>query len=493
MRCFSCVGTECFNQTTHSLCDNAVQCWLSISKEGDGPEKISRGCTTSDDQLKLCSPRPFSSTSDPSARYHVICCKNADYCNNGSVSSLSSLYKDNRFVDDYGQLNNLKLSLVFGLIFFLLLLLAIFYISTRRKHRRRILASRSLSFVLDTYSGDEIIHTSSAVGNNKTKEYLEQSITSGSGYGLPKLMQRSLARQISLVEQIGKGKYGEVWRGIWNGENVAVKIFLSKDEASWNREKEIYSTVAVRHSNILTHFASDMTSQNFTTQLWLITEYHVHGSLYDYLNRHILNYNQMYKICSTIATGLNHLHTEIFGAQFVQTKPAIAHRDIKSKNILVKCNGECVLADFGLAVIYFQKTDRLNIASNPRVGTKRYMAPEILDETMNMKSFEPFKRADIYALGLVLWEICRRTSSNSITEEYKPPFYDCVGSDPSFDEMRAVVCVERRRPVILNRWLSDQILNPLVNLIKECWHQNPNVRPSSLRILKTIKKLNVHL
>lgn len=53
-------------------------------------------------------------------------------------------------------------------------------------------------------------------------------------------MQRSLARQISLVEQIGKGKYGEVWRGIWNGENVAVKIFLSKDEASWNREKEIY-------------------------------------------------------------------------------------------------------------------------------------------------------------------------------------------------------------------------------------------------------------
>lgn len=81
---------------------------------------------------------------------------------------------------------------------------------------------------------------------------------------------------------------------------------------------------------------------------------------------------------------------------------------------------------------------------------------------MNMKSFEPFKRADIYALGLVLWEICRRTSSNSITEEYKPPFYDCVGSDPSFDEMRAVVCVERRRPVILNRWLSDQVINLLI-------------------------------
>lgn len=64
----------------------------------------------------------------------------------------------------------------------------------------------------------------------------------------------------------------------------------------------------------------------------------------------------------------------------MQAKPAIAHRDIKSKNILVNQNKECVLADFGLAVTYYQKTDKLTIAPNPRVGTKRYMAPEILDE-----------------------------------------------------------------------------------------------------------------
>lgn len=69
---------------------------------------------------------------------------------------------------------------------------------------------------------------------------MDQSITSGSGYGLPLLMQRTLARQISLVELIGKGKYGEVWRGLWHSENIAVKIFLSKDEASWSRETEIY-------------------------------------------------------------------------------------------------------------------------------------------------------------------------------------------------------------------------------------------------------------
>lgn len=72
------------------------------------------------------------------------------------------------------------------------------------------------------------------------QEYLEQSLTSGSGSGLPLLIQRTLAKQISLVECIGKGRYGEVWQGVWHGEKIAVKIFFSRDEASWRRETEIY-------------------------------------------------------------------------------------------------------------------------------------------------------------------------------------------------------------------------------------------------------------
>ena len=49
----------------------------------------------------------------------------------------------------------------------------------------------------------------------------------------------------------GKGRYGEVWQGQWQGENVAVKIFSSRDEKSWFRETEIYNTVLLRHENIL--------------------------------------------------------------------------------------------------------------------------------------------------------------------------------------------------------------------------------------------------
>jgi serine/threonine protein kinase len=42
------------------------------------------------------------------------------------------------------------------------------------------------------------------------------------------------------------------------------------------------------------------------------------------------------------------------------------------------------------------------------VGTKRYLAPEVLDDSINTSDFESFKCADVYALGLVFWEICTR-------------------------------------------------------------------------------------
>lgn len=64
-------------------------------------------------------------------------------------------------------------------------------------------------------------------------------------------VQRTIAKQIQMVRQVGKGRYGEVWMGKWRGEKVAVKVFFTTEEASWFRETEIYQTVLMRHENIL--------------------------------------------------------------------------------------------------------------------------------------------------------------------------------------------------------------------------------------------------
>ncbi|KFQ48535.1 Serine/threonine-protein kinase receptor R3, partial [Nestor notabilis] len=297
-------------------------------------------------------------------------------------------------------------------------------------------------------------------------DLLSDDCTTGSGSGLPFLVQRTVARQITLVECVGKGRYGEVWRGVWHGESVAVKIFSSRDEQSWFRETEIYNTVLLRHDNILGFIASDMTSRNSSTQLWLITHYHENGSLYDYLQRTALDAETCLGLASSIICGLVHLHVEIFGTQ---GKPAIAHRDLKSRNILVKSNRQCCIADLGLAVMHSQGSDYLDIGNNPRVGTKRYMAPEVLSEQIRTDCFESYKKTDIWAYGLVLWEIPRRTVVNGIVEEYRPPFFDAVPSDPSFEDMKKVVCIDQQTPVVPNRLFSDPVLSALAKIMKECW------------------------
>jgi len=115
----------------------------------------------------------------------------------------------------------------------------------------------------------------------------------------------------------GKGRYGQVWRGSYQGEHVAVKIFGSHAESTWWRECAIYSTVMLRHENILAFIAADTVSRTTSsTQLWLVTRYHQHGSLYDHLHQHtITSTNELLRLLESAAAGLAHLHTEIIGTQ----------------------------------------------------------------------------------------------------------------------------------------------------------------------------------
>jgi activin receptor type-2B len=186
-------------------------------------------------------------------------------------------------------------------------------------------------------------------------------------------------RPIDLIEIKAHGRFGVVWKGKMKSDDVAVKVFPTQDKNSWIAEQEIYKLPRMNHSNIL-HFvgAEKHVFQDNKTEFWLITEYQPIGSLCDYLKSHTVTWQELCKIAESMARGLMHLHEEIPGNRIDDLKPAIAHRDFKSKNVLLKSDLTACIADFGLALVFNPGQPCGDV--HGQVGTRRYMAPEILGE-----------------------------------------------------------------------------------------------------------------
>ncbi len=171
-------------------------------------------------------------------------------------------------------------------------------------------------------------------------------------------------------------------------------------------------------------------------------------------------------------------------------KPPIAHRDLKSKNILVKKDLTCAIADFGLSVKLDTENDTVDLPHNSKVGTKRYLPPEVLDESLNKNHFDAWKRADVYSLGLVFWEMGRRCSGQGIlAEEFREPYFDVVPMEHTLEDMKVVVCDKKVRPTCPNRWHESEHLMTLSKIMKECWYENPEARLTALRIKKSLSTL----
>lgn len=464
-----CLCSSCIK--SNYTCETDGACMVSIANI-DGVQHQMRACISKSELVP--AGKPFYCLSSEDIR-NTECCYTDD-CNSKVLVPPTGYTKDDP-PSSWGPVE--LVAVIAGPMFLLgviLIVVVLFHCHQRVYHNRQRLDLEDPS--CEMY-----------LAKDKTLPDLIYDLsTSGSGSGLPLFVQRTVARTIVLQEIIGKGRFGEVWRGKWRGGDVAVKIFSSREERSWFREAEIYQTVMLRHENILGFIAADNKDNGTWTQLWLVSDYHEHGSLFDYLNRYTVTIEGMIKLALSAASGLAHLHMEIVGTQ---GKPGIAHRDLKSKNILVKKNGVCAIADLGLAVRHDSLTDTIDIAPNQRVGTKRYMAPEVLDETINMKHFDSFKCADIYALGLVYWEIARRCSAGGFHEEYQLPYYDLVQSDPSIEEMRKVVCDQKLRPNIPNWWQSYEALRVMGKMMRECWYANGAARLTALRIKKTLSQLSI--
>lgn len=184
----------------------------------------------------------------------------------------------------------------------------------------------------------------------------------------------------------------------------------------------------MKHENILEFIGVE--KHNDPPELWLITAYHSYGSLCDYLKSHTVNWEELCRIAESMARGLTHLHEEIPATKGDGLKPAIAHRDFKSKNVLLKADLTACVADFGLALVFqpgifhsnlffsFSVNVRYFVLGKPcgdthgQVGTRRYMAPEVLEGAINFTR-DAFLRIDVYACGLVLWELVSRCTDHS--------------------------------------------------------------------------------
>lgn len=422
----------------------------------------------------------------------IKCCNTGDFCNQHLYPS----YVTTTVNDETAATVHVDLTLQQGLygLTGLVLLLIILVLAVWRAihwHQKQKL-SKIIAKNEILAAGLDGLHVTQ-MGDSTCKVLFERSCTSGSGSGMPLLAQRTVSSSICLVEKISKGRYGEVWRGVYHGENVAVKIFHSYAESFWYHECCIYNTVLLRHDNVLGYIAADTVSRDSCTQLWLIMHYHDRASLYDHLKRHALTAEEALRMILSAASGLVHLHSEIVGTQ---GKPAIAHRDVKSKNILVMANGQCCIADLGLAVVQpsrHQKDAEASAAfvgnASCKVGTKRYMAPEILNETIDINVFDSFRQADVYAFGLVMWEIARRCIVQGLVDDYQLPYYDLVPNDPSCDDMKRVVCSCRQRPPISSQWNACPVMRGICRLMSECWYEKPGARVSILRVRKTVNNL----
>ena len=151
---------------------------------------------------------------------------------------------------------------------------------------------------------------------------------------------------VQLLEVKASGRFGCVWKAqMGSGRVVAVKIFPPSDRQSWLAERDFYCLEHVgSNAGILRFIGAEMSGSDY----WLVTEYHEHGSLYDYLKHNEVTVDELLRLALSMCHGLAFMHTP-FGR-----KPPVAHRDFKSRNVLIRQDLTACIADFGLALVLDQ-------------------------------------------------------------------------------------------------------------------------------------------
>ena len=174
-----------------------------------------------------------------------------------------------------------------------------------------------------------------------------------------------------LENLISRGRFGYVCRTQYEDELVAVKIFSYQGRQSWETERTLFAMESTKHRNVVEYIVSGSWGSGYQHQMFIITPFYLLGSLNRFLTRNAVSWEQACRVIHSVSSGLSHLHAESYtnSSGVVMEKYAVAHRDVKSANVLVRGeNGDCVIADLGFALILDPARDEKDMANTGQVS-----------------------------------------------------------------------------------------------------------------------------
>lgn len=129
------------------------------------------------------------------------------------------------------------------------------------------------------------------------------------------------------------------------------------------------------------------------------------------------------------------------------------------------------------------------------MGTIRYLAPELLEGAVNLRDCETsLKQADIYSLGLVLWELCTRChdwyAPGQLVPPYRLPYEAEVGKMPSFEQMQVLVSRQKVRPTFPSGWGGDPASKIARDTCEDCLDNDAEARLTAVCIEERIREIS---
>ncbi|XP_016386399.1 TRAF2 and NCK interacting kinase a isoform X5 [Sinocyclocheilus rhinocerous] len=267
---------------------------------------------------------------------------------------------------------------------------------------------------------------------------------------------RDPAGIFELVELVGNGTYGQVYKGrhVKTGQLAAIKCM----DVTGEEEEEIKAEINMlkkysHHRNIATYYGAFIKKNppGVDDQLWLVMEFCGAGSVTDLIKNtkgNSLREDWTAYISREILRGLTHLHHH-----------KVIHRDIKGQNVLLTENAEVKLVDFGVSA----QLDRTVSRRNTFIGTPYWMAPEVIACDENPDATYDYK-SDLWSLGITAIEMA----------EGAPPLCD-------MHPMRALFLIPRNPAPRLK---SKKWSKKFQSFIESCMVKNHNQRPSTEQLLK---------